>query len=87
MTIGILRVSGNKQLASNKKKKKNSHIFTTDMALQKKKMALQKRKLNSNLINRSNKSDNCSLIRKGEDYIGIDGDPRVHRNETKKVKS
>lgn len=32
-------------------------------------------------------SDNCSLIREGEDSIGTDGDPRVHRGETERVKS
>lgn len=31
--------------------------------------------------------NNCSLIREGEDSIGTDGDPRVHRGETERVKS
>lgn len=32
-------------------------------------------------------SDNCSLIREGEDSIGNDDDPRVHRGETERAKS
>lgn len=80
MTIGILRVSG-KQLASNEKEKLAYLRHRHDV--EKKKME-EKQKLNGNLINRFNKFDNCSLIREGEDSIGIDGDPRVHRDETKK---
>jgi len=76
MTIGIFRVPG-KQLASNKKEKLAylRHRYGIEKIKWKKKMEIKRQ------------SDNCPLIREGEDSIGIDGDPRVHRGETERVKS
>lgn len=75
MTIGILRVPG--KFASNKKEK---------LAYLRHRYGIKKRKWEKKTeIKRQ--SDNCSLIREGEDSIGTDGDLRVHRGETERVKS
>lgn len=74
--IGILRVPGKQNLRPTKKEK---------LAHLRHRYGVEKKKWREKTeIKRQ--SDNCSLIREGEDSIGTDGDPRVHRGETVRVK-